>query len=50
MHQLSELAASVSLAGTEGARVRASLAAKARRCAPVNSPTLKAKRKQPPNA
>ena len=29
MHQLSELAASVSLAGTEGARVRASLAAKA---------------------
>ena len=29
VHQLSELAASVSLAGTEGARVRASLAAKA---------------------
>jgi hypothetical protein len=29
VHQLSELAASVSLAGTEGAKVRASLAAKA---------------------
>lgn len=29
VHQLSELAASISLAGTEGARVRASLAAKA---------------------
>ena len=29
VHQLSELAASVSLASTEGARVRASLAAKA---------------------